>query len=184
MISDRKFLPAVKKPFIFILLPVTALLFVLYGISLRNDKQEFPVNIPCRGSMIVEAQYDHQKAKMVTSLYFSFLDNHKILVSLSGTAYLYNQEGKLINKKTLLRNIYYDHVQESKVTDTYSMTSSQINIDSIDNMDWETSSLLLINSFFLTGHTDTMVLKKYDDNTMLIENNQSSFALCVFSKTF
>jgi len=70
------------------------------------------------------------------------------------------------------------------VTDTYSMTSRQINIDSIDNMDWGISSLLMINSFFLTGHTDTMVLKKYDDNTMLIESNQSSFALCVFKKSF
>ncbi|RJT40828.1 FidL-like protein [Rahnella woolbedingensis] len=183
MISDRKPFPVGKKPLIFILLPVTALLFVLYGIFLKSDQHEFPVNIPCRGSMIVEAQYDHQKAKMVTSLYFSFLDKQKILVSLSGTAYLYDQEGKLINRKTLLRNIYYDHVQENKVTDTYSMTSSQINVDSIDNMDWETSSLLLINSFFLTGHTDTMVLKKYDDNTMLIENNQSSFAICAFNKT-
>jgi hypothetical protein len=184
MISDRNFTRRGKKTLFFTLLPVTALLLVLYGMFLRNDKHEFPVNTPCRGNMIVEAQYDHQKAKMVTSLYFNFLDNHKILVSLSGTAYLYNQEGKLINRKTLLRNIYYDYVQESKMTDTYSMTSSQINIDSIDNMDWGISSLLLINSFFLAGHTDTMVLKKYDNNTMLIENNQSPFALCVFKKTF
>lgn len=184
MISDRKFIPPGKKTIIFTLLPVAALLLVLYGMSLRKDKHTFPVNIPCRGSMIVEAQYDHQRAKMVTSLYFSFLDNRKILVSLSGTAYLYNEEGKLVTRKTLLRNIYYDYVLESKVTDTYSMTSRQINIDSIDNMDWGISSLLMINSFFLTGHTDTMVLKKYDDNTMLIESNQSSFALCVFKKSF
>ena len=99
MISDRNFIPPGKKAIIFTLLPVAALLLVLYGMSLRKDKHVFPVNIPCRGSMMVEAQYDHQRAKMVTSLYFSFLDKHKILVSLSGTAYLYNQEGKLVNRK-------------------------------------------------------------------------------------
>ena len=121
---------------------------------------------------------------MVSTLYFSFLDGNKILVSLSGTGYLYDKDGNLIARKTLLRNIYYHYVHESKSTNTYSLTSRQINIDSVDDMDWGISSLLLMNSFFLSGHTDTLVLKKYDDNTLLIESNQSPFALCVFKKSF
>jgi len=185
MTGNKNQSPPGKMGIFFTLLPAVPLLvFILYGIHIKKDSVIFPVNTPCRGNMLVEAQYDHQKAKMVSSLYFSFLDNKKILISLSGTGYLYNNEGVIIERKTLLRNIYYDYVHESKMTDTYSLTSRQINIDSIDNMDWHISSLLLMNSFFLTGHTDTLVLKKYDDNTMLIESNQSPITLCVFKKGF
>lgn len=79
-----------------------------------------------------------------------------------------------------MRNIYYNYIYESKPTDTYSLTSTQININSVDNIDQKMYSLLLINSFFLIGHTDTIVLKKYDVNTMLIESNFSPIAICVF----
>ncbi|WP_231572466.1 FidL-like protein [Rahnella aquatilis] len=97
---------------------------------------------------------------------------------------MYDEKGNITQRKTLLRNIYYDYIHESTHSSTYSLTSSQINIDSVDNMDWQISSLLLLNSFFLTGHTDTLALKKYDDNTLLIESNQSPVALCVFKKIF
>ncbi|CAI1066175.1 Uncharacterised protein [Serratia plymuthica] len=40
-----------------------------------------------------------------------------------------------------------------------------------------------MNNFFLTDHTDTLVLKKFGDNALLIENNQSPFTLCVFNKS-
>ena len=153
---------------------------VIYGNLLKNDKAAFPVNTSCRGNMIVDALYDDQRARMTTSFYFSFLDNNKILISLSGTGYLYDRSGKVIERKTILRNIYYRYVHESKYTNTYSLTSTQINTDSVDNMDWKMSSLLLMNSFFMAGQTDTLVLKKYDDNTMLIESNQSPLTMCVF----
>lgn len=184
MTNYNKSFPSVKKILLLSLFPIFVLLFIIFfEIFLRREKEAFPVNIPCRGNMIIEAQYDNQKARMVTSLYFSFLSKNKILISLSGTGYLYNNENVVVEKKTLLRNIYYDYIHESKATDTYSMTSSQINIDSVDDFDWRISSLLLMNSFFLTGHTDTLVLKKYGDNALLIENNQSPFTLCVFSKS-
>lgn len=185
MTGDKKSLFPGKAMMTLSLLPIISLLiFILYGLSVKKENIMFPVNIPCRGNMIVEARYDNQRAKMVSSLYFSFLDKKKILISLSGTAYLYNEDNHVIERKTVLRNIYYDYIQESKATNTYSLTSRQINIDSVDDMDWHMSSLLLMNSFFLTGHTDTLMLKKYDNNTMLIENNQSPFALCVFRKGF
>lgn len=185
MTSNKKNMFYSRKTILLTLLPATALLlFILYEILSPADQNAFPVNIPCRGNMIVEARYDNQRAKMVSTLYFSFLDENKILVSLSGTGYLYDKDGNLIARKTLLRNIYYHYVHESKSTNTYSLTSRQINIDSVDDMDWGISSLLLMNSFFLSGHTDTLVLKKYDDNTLLIESNQSPFALCVFKKSF
>ncbi|MFD3249957.1 hypothetical protein [Rahnella aquatilis] len=185
MISDRKRIFQGWKIIVLPLIPtVFILLFILHGFSVKKDRAVFPVNIPCRGNMIVEARYDNQSAKLVSTLYFSFLDNHKILVSLSGTGYLYDEKGNITQRKTLLRNIYYDYIHESTHSSTYSLTSSQINIDSVDNMDWQISSLLLLNSFFLTGHTDTLALKKYDDNTLLIESNQSPVALCVFKKMF
>lgn len=181
MISTRKWPSLGLKITAFTsILAVTLLIVDFYGISLRKDKLEFPVNTACRGNVIVEATYDNQRAKMKSSLYFSFLDSNKILISLSGTAYLYDEKNKVVERKTILRNIYFDYVRESKATDTYSLISTQINIDSIDNMDWKMSSLLLMNSFFLSGHTDTLVLKKYDEKTMLIESNQSPIAICVF----
>ncbi|MFU2314939.1 hypothetical protein [Rahnella sp. PCH160] len=182
MTNYNKNLPSVKKILFLSLLPIIVLLIIIScEIFLRKNKEAFPVNIPCRGNMIIEAQYDNERARMVTSLYFSFLGKNKILISLSGTGYLYNNKNVVIEKKTLLRNIYYDSVQESKATETYSLTSSQINIDSVDDFDWRISSLLLMNSFFLTGHTDTLVLKKFGDNALLIGNNQSPFTLCVFN---
>lgn len=185
MFSDRKRIFQGKKSILLPFIPaVFILLFTLYGFFVQKNREAFPVNIPCRGNMIIEAQYDNQTAKLVAALYFSFLDNHKILVSLSGTGYLYDKNGIVIQRKTLLRNIYYDYIHVSTNSSTYSLTSSQINIDSVDNMDWQISSLLLINSFFLTGHTDTLVLKKYDNSTLLIESNQSPIALCVFKKVF
>ena len=183
MTSDKKFNIRENKIIILPLLPaIVILILILQGYWVKNDRKVFPVNIPCRGNMIVEAQYDNQRAKMVATLYFSFLDGHKILVSLSGTGYLYDKQGNITQRKTLLRNIYYDYIHEGKSSGTYSLTSTQINIDSVDNMDWKMSSLLLMNSFFLTGHTDTLALKKYDDNTLLIESNQSPVTLCVFKK--
>lgn len=172
--------PGLKSTSLILLMAVTLLAANLYGISVENNKLAFPVNTSCRGNIIVEPSYDNERARLTRSLYFSFLDNNKILISLSGTGYLYDNAGKIIERKTILRNIYFDYVHESKSTDTYSLTSTQINIDSLDTMDWKMSSLLLMNSFFLTGHTDTLVLKKYDENTMLIESNQSPIMMCVF----
>ena len=183
MTSERNFILREKKNILLPLVPAIAIvILMLYGFLVKKDRKTFPVNVPCSGNMVVEAQYDNQNAKLVSALYFSFLDSHKILISLSGTAYLYDEKGNMTQRKTLLRNIYFNYIHESKSTSTYSLTSSQINIDSVDNMDWQISSLLLMNSFFLTGHTDTLALKKYDDNTLLIESNQSPIALCVFKK--
>jgi len=181
MISFKKWLLPGRKATAITLIVALALLGMnLYGTSIKHDKLTFPLNTSCRGNMIVEATYDNQRARLTSSLYFSFLDNHKILISLSGTGFLYDNSGKIIERKTLLRNIYYDSARESKFNDTYALTSTQINIDSVDNMDWEMSSLLLMNTFFLNGRTDTLVLKKYDDTTMLIESNQSPLTMCVF----
>lgn len=183
MTNYKKKLPTVKTIILIMAFPIVILLVMIScELFLRKDKDAFPVKFPCHGNMIIEAQYDNQRARMVTSLYFSFLGKNKILISLSGTGYLYNNKNVVVEKKTLLRNIYYDSVQESKATETYSLTSRQINIDSVDDFDWRISSLLLMNSFFLTGHTDTLVLKKFGDNALLIENNQSPFTLCVFNK--
>jgi len=131
--------------------------------------------------MIVEARYDKLEAKMVSSLSFTFLNNNKILISLSGVSYLRGENNSLIRRDIVLRNVYYNYVHESKDSAVYSLTSSRINRDAIDNIDAKTAKLLLLNSFFISGHTDTLLLRKYDDNTMLIETTQSPVVLCVFS---
>ncbi|MFU9136863.1 hypothetical protein [Erwinia tasmaniensis] len=118
---------------------------------------------------------------MVSSLSFTFLNNNKILISLSGVSYLRGENNSLIRRDIVLRNVYYNYVHESKDSAVYSLTSSRINRDAIDNIDAKTAKLLLLNSFFISGHTDTLLLRKYDDNTMLIETTQSPVALCVFS---
>lgn len=164
-----------------LILNLSAIACVIYLNKARGIQEEFPINISCRGNMIVEARYDDLEAKMVSSLSFRFLNNNKILISLSGVSYLRDKNNSLIKRDTILRNVYYDYVHESKDSAVYSLTSSRINSDAVDNVDARTAKLLLLNSFFITGHTDTLLLRKYDDNTMLIETTQSPVALCVFS---
>lgn len=165
-------------------LPVVAIFILTLALYINSQVQKnrslFPYSLACRGGFVSEAQYDDKTAKINSTVYFSFLNSNKILVSLSGNAFLYDAQNKLIEKRILLRNIYYDYVLENKTLQTYTLTSRQINTDSIDTMDETLSSLVLMNSFYITGHTDTLVLKKYDDNTMLIETSQSPLVMCVF----
>lgn len=174
----------IKKIKLIYWLPAVAIFTLataLYTIDqTKKNRSMFPYSLACRGGFTSEAQYDDKSAKINSTIYFSFLNENKILVSLSGNALLYDAQNRQVEKKILLRNIYYDYVLENKTLQTYTLTSRQINIDSIDTMDEKLSSLILMNSFYITGHTDTLVLKKYDDNTMLIETNQSPVVMCVF----
>jgi len=183
MIKD-KFRPLIRNIKLIYWLPAVAIFTLAFALYITNQMQEnrslFPYSLACRGDFLSEAQYDDKKAKVNTTIYFSFLNENRMLVSLSGNAFLYDGQNKLIEKRILLRNIYYDYVLENKTLQTYTLTSRQINVDSIDTMDQTLSSLVLMNSFYISGHTDTLVMKKYDDHTMLIETNQSPLVMCIF----
>jgi hypothetical protein len=119
---------------------------------------------------------------MNATLSFSFLNKNKILVSMSGNVYAYDKKGKLVDKRIVLRNIYYSYVLENKILQTYTLKSDRVNIDSVDTMNEELSRLVLMNSSYIVGDFDTLVLKKYDANSMLIETTQSPLIMCVFVK--
>lgn len=187
MIIDKSLHFIIKMKVIY-WLPVFAISILVLSLYFKEKVQKnelvFPYSLACRGDLLSEAQYDDKTAKINATLYFSFLNENKILVSLSGNAYLYDEQKKIIEKRILLRNIYFDYVLENKTLQTYTLTSRQINVDSIDSMDEKLSSLVLMNSLYIRGHTDTLILKKYDNNTMLIETNQSPLVMCVFKKNY
>ena len=101
---------------------------------------------------------------------------------MSGNVYAYDQADKLVDKRIVLRNIYYSYVRENKTLQTYTLKSDRVNIDSVDTMNEELSRRVLMNSSYIVGDSDTLVLKKYDANSMLIETTQSPLIMCVFVK--
>lgn len=157
-------------------------LAVYKQVSEKSAREDFPYSQACRGDFLSDVKYDNRRLKMNTTLYFSFLNKNKILVSMSGNVYAYDQNDKLIDKRILLRNIYYNYVVENKKLQTYTLKSDQVNIDSVDTMNEELSRLVLMNSSYIVGDTDTLVLKKYDANSMLIQTTQSPLIMCVFGK--
>jgi len=183
MIID-KFLGLMKITKALFWLPALSafLLFMAYNhhVETKNNQVSFPYSMACRGDFLSEVIYDDKRLKMNTTLYFSFLNKNTILVSMSGNVYLYDSNNKLIDRRILLRNIYYDYVLENRKLQTYTLTSRQVNIDSVDTMNEELSRLVLMNSSYIVGDTDTLVLKKYDAHSMLIETNQSPLLMCVF----
>jgi hypothetical protein len=167
-------------------LPLLTLIFLCLAIykqiEAKNSRETFPYSQACRGDFLSEVQYDDRRFKMNATLSFSFLNKNKILVSMSGNVYAYDKKGKLVDKRIVLRNIYYSYVLENKILQTYTLKSDRVNIDSVDTMNEELSRLVLMNSSYIVGDFDTLVLKKYDANSMLIETTQSPLIMCVFVK--
>lgn len=179
-----KLLGLIKKTKAIFWFPALSIIFLFialyYHLEGKNNRTSFPYSLACRGDFLSEVLYDNKRVKMNTMMYFSFLNKSRLLVSMSGNVYLYDINNKLIDRKIILRNIYYDYTLENKALQTYTLKSSQVNIDSVDTMNEELSRLVLMNSSYIVGDTDTLVLKKYDAHTLLIETNQSPFLMCVF----
>lgn len=157
--------------------------YAIYTVfSYKNSHVDEQIyNYGCRGNISVESLYDDKLVTMNASVYFSFLNPHKIIYAISGIATVYNKNNEIVKKQTILRNVYYSYKVESSKQHTYTLNSERIDINGNDSIDNNLAALVMFNSTFKLGYSDTLVIEKNTDNTILISNNQSPFMVCVYN---